>query len=125
MQHTFGIEEEFMLVSRDTLAPVHIADSAIQELRADGGGGTVTSEMLPSQVEHATGVCRTLTDAETEVMGFRQRLADWAERHQVLHCTVKDTHGMVLGYGTLPARASLCGASWTTSDHSSLQTARN
>lgn len=84
MQHTFGIEEEFMLVSRDTLAPVHIADSAIQELRADGSGGMVTSEMLPSQVEHATGVCRTLTDAETEVMGFRQRLADWAERHHVI-----------------------------------------
>ena len=47
---------------------------------------------------------------------------DWAERHQVLHYTVKDTHGTVLGYGTLPARASLCGASWTTSDHSSALT---
>ena len=44
---------------------------------------------------------------------------DWAERHQVLHYTVKDTHGSVLGYGTLPARASRCDASWTTSDHSS------
>ena len=44
---------------------------------------------------------------------------DWAERHQVLHYTVKDTYGMVVGYGTIPARRSPCDASWTTSDHSS------
>ena len=44
---------------------------------------------------------------------------DWMERHQVLHYTVKDTHGTVVGYGTIPARASPCSASWTTSDHSS------
>ena len=44
---------------------------------------------------------------------------DWAERHKVLHYTVKDTHGTVLGYGTIPARSSQCSASWTASDHGS------
>jgi hypothetical protein len=41
------------------------------------------------------------------------------EQHKVLHYTVKDTHGTVVGYGTIPARASPCIASWTTSDRSS------
>ena len=43
---------------------------------------------------------------------------DWVEWHKVLHYTVKDMHGTVVGYGTIPARASQCSASWTTSDHS-------
>jgi hypothetical protein len=43
---------------------------------------------------------------------------DWVERHQVLQYTVKDTHGTVVGSGIIPARASPCIASWTTSDYS-------
>ena len=43
---------------------------------------------------------------------------DWAARPQVLHYTVKDTHGTVVGYGTIPARLSPCGASWTACDQS-------
>lgn len=84
MQHTFGIEEEFMLVNRHSLAPVHIADDAIRELQDSADAGTITSEFLPSQVEHATTVCLTLQDAESEVFNFRRHLADWAERHHVL-----------------------------------------
>jgi hypothetical protein len=43
---------------------------------------------------------------------------DWVEWHKVLHYTVKDMHGTVVGYGTIPARASPCSVSWTISDHS-------
>jgi len=44
---------------------------------------------------------------------------EWAELHNCLNYTVKDGHGTVLGYGTIPARSSQRSASWTASDHGS------
>jgi 3',5'-cyclic AMP phosphodiesterase CpdA len=44
---------------------------------------------------------------------------DWAEQHQVLHYTVKDRNGMIIGCGTIPALTSQCGASWSASAHNS------
>ena len=38
---------------------------------------------------------------------------------KVLQYAVKDMHGTVLGDGIIPARASPCSASWTTSAYSS------
>jgi tartrate-resistant acid phosphatase type 5 len=45
---------------------------------------------------------------------------DWEERSKVLHYTVKNTHGTVVGYGIIPARPSPCAAAWTASHHSSV-----
>lgn len=84
MEDTFGVEEEFMLVDPQSLAPVPIADAAIGELREAVSGGTVTSEFLPSQVEFATGVCRTPGEARRDLGGFRRLLGEWAVRHGTL-----------------------------------------
>lgn len=84
MLDTFGIEEEFMLVDRRTLAPAQIAASAIAPLAAQFSECTVTSEFLQSQVEHASRVCRTPEDAQACLLEFRAALASWADQHDVI-----------------------------------------
>lgn len=84
MLDTFGIEEEFMLVNRRTLAPAQIAAAAITQLQRVLPDGEVTCEFLPSQVEHATRVCRSTAEAHESVLAFRRALAEWADHHDVI-----------------------------------------
>lgn len=81
MEDTFGIEEEFMLLDRHTLAPVPVAEAAIDALIAASDEGAVTSEFLPSQVEYATEVCRTPQEAWQGISTFRGLLGQWADAH--------------------------------------------
>ncbi|MFD6700028.1 MULTISPECIES: YbdK family carboxylate-amine ligase [unclassified Microbacterium] len=78
MTTTFGIEEEFMLLDPATLAPVETAQQAIAALDDGRQDGTVAAEFLRSQVEYATPVCTTMSDAVDALIGFRRRLDRWA-----------------------------------------------
>lgn len=78
METTFGIEEEFMLLDPDTLAPVDRGDEAAAHLDDGRLSGTVAREFLRSQIEYATPVCTTMTDALDALRGFRRRLGQWA-----------------------------------------------
>lgn len=78
MATTFGIEEEFMLLDPVTLTPVDGAAQAVADLDDGGHDGTVAREFLRSQVEYATPVCTTMTDARDALLGFRRRLGRWA-----------------------------------------------
>jgi 3',5'-cyclic AMP phosphodiesterase CpdA len=49
---------------------------------------------------------------------------DWIAGQKVLHYTVKDDQGTVIGSGMIPARSSPYGVSWVTSDHVSRLCAR-
>lgn len=84
MPNTFGIEEEFMLVDQRTLAPAQLAANAIRQLAAVFSNESVTCEFLPSQVEHASGICTSAEEAERSVLGFRRALADWASQHDLI-----------------------------------------
>jgi len=78
---TVGIEEEYLLVdreSRDLAAdppPAFFADleKAI--------GSAVTSEFLRCQVEVGTTACATLAEARTELAGLRRSVAEVAEAY--------------------------------------------
>ncbi|HLP23307.1 MAG TPA: YbdK family carboxylate-amine ligase [Microbacteriaceae bacterium] len=84
MLETFGIEEEFILVDRRTLAPAQIAAGAIRRLGAQTQSGNVSCEFLPSQLEHSTRVCRDVFEAERCVLSFRNAIAEWADQHDVI-----------------------------------------
>lgn len=81
MMRTFGIEEEFMLVDRRTLAPVDLAGDAVAELGERPHRGEVTNEFLPSQLEHATAICEDLEEARLAISSFRSELGAWAKQH--------------------------------------------
>jgi len=77
--HTFGIEEETMLVDPATLAPVD-GEAAFRAVRADAVSGPfVSREYLACQVEFSSPVFTELDDAERALGRFRAAVARAAD----------------------------------------------
>ncbi|MCB1499263.1 MAG: carboxylate-amine ligase [Bauldia sp.] len=78
---TIGIEEEYLLVDRQTRdLAVDPPPAFFADLEA-AIGSAVTSEFLRCQVEIGTTVCASLADARTELARLRQSVAGVAERY--------------------------------------------
>lgn len=82
MGATFGIEEEFTLLDAASLDPVDLGARAVADL--GGGAGTVTPEFFASQIEHASPVLTTYSEALEDLIAFRRRLAEWAQEAAVI-----------------------------------------
>jgi carboxylate-amine ligase len=78
---TIGIEEEYMLVDREsrTLIP-HAPESMLAECQ-ELLQGQVSPEFLQCQIEVGTHVCGTLQEARDELAHLRKTVATVAERH--------------------------------------------
>jgi carboxylate-amine ligase len=75
---TFGVEEEFLLVDPDSGEPVDGARRVLDragELPNAASDATLQTELLDTQVEAATGVCRTLGELRAQVWHGRRQLA--------------------------------------------------
>lgn len=82
---TFGIEEEFVFLDRETLAPVPVsADVQPELLDFDFARGVIHSEFLRSQVEYASPVLRSFEEAARALWGFRTALIACSEDRGVL-----------------------------------------
>ena len=79
---TIGIEEEYLLVDRETR---ELATDVPPDLVEDCGKrvkeGQVTPEFLQSQIEVGTSVCETVKDAAEELGHLRRLVADVAEEY--------------------------------------------
>ncbi len=77
---TMGIEEEYLLVHKDTLdlaeAPKSLMDECVSAL-----GDQVSPEFLRCQVEVGTGICQTIDEARTDLKRLRICVAEIAEKH--------------------------------------------
>ena len=78
---TIGIEEEYLLVNKETRAliidpPVSLIGEFEEVL-----GSQVTSELLRSQVEVATKVCKTVQEARAELVRLRGAIIEVSGRH--------------------------------------------
>ena len=78
---TIGIEEEYLLVNKETRAliidpPVSLIGEFEEVL-----GSQVTSELLRSQVEVATKVCKTVQEARAELVRLRGAIVEVSGRH--------------------------------------------
>jgi len=90
----FGVEEEFMVLNRQTLAPIPsgaLARSALRKdaaqvkaLSTDEPWREASAEFLDCQVEIATAPATTLDSAAKELESFRRSLRDFAERNEVV-----------------------------------------
>ncbi len=76
---TIGIEEEYLLVSRDTrdLAPDPPAEM-VEECGRELDAGAVSPEFLRAQIEVGTRVCTTVGEARQSLGTLRRRVADVA-----------------------------------------------
>ncbi|QIK62855.1 YbdK family carboxylate-amine ligase [Leucobacter viscericola] len=85
----FGIEEEYLLLDAKTGMPANGAEQVIRDV--DSAAQPTEHEFLASQLETATPVCTTAEEAESSLRGFRDTVAQTAERQ-----------GMVLASSGLP-----------------------
>ncbi|MDJ0826462.1 MAG: carboxylate-amine ligase [Rhodobacter sp.] len=77
---TLGIEEEYLLVDRDS----HDLAEAPQEMMdacAEAMGGQVSPEFLRCQVEIGTGVCKDIAEARADLRRLRTSVAEIAGRY--------------------------------------------
>lgn len=77
---TLGVEEEYLLVDRETGAVASEPPAELFAYLHDRTSGRAFPEFLRSQVEVATPVCRTAADARRELTHLRQAVIEEAAR---------------------------------------------
>lgn len=75
---TMGIEEEYLLVDRDTLKLAE-APEAFMEACKEALGDQVSPEFLRCQVEVGTKVCKDIGEARTDLAHLRRTVAEIAD----------------------------------------------
>ncbi len=79
----FGIEEEFFVVDRDTGALEPQAHDRFVATARQLSDGAVSRELLQSQIEIATPICRDARDARHHLIRLRHALARASEQHRL------------------------------------------
>ncbi|MET0094513.1 MAG: carboxylate-amine ligase, partial [Sedimenticola sp.] len=78
---TIGIEEEYMLVDRETRNLISEAPASMLSECETLLQGQVSPEFLQCQIEVGTHVCKSLHEARNELAYLRRTVATVAERH--------------------------------------------
>ena len=76
---TIGVEEEFQIINPQTYALSADVDSILPRAR-EALGEAVQYELILSQIEAATPICRTLTDVQAALTHLRRALIEAAEQ---------------------------------------------
>ncbi len=78
---TVGIEEEYLLVDRETRGLVVDPPQSLMKECEELCGSQVTSELLRSQIEIGTKVCSNLKEAREDLARLRRIIVDVADKH--------------------------------------------
>jgi carboxylate-amine ligase len=78
---TIGVEEEYLLVDKETRGLVIDAPQSFLGDCEEQCGSQVTTEFLRSQVEVGTKVCNTVQEARADLARLRRIIIDVADRH--------------------------------------------
>ena len=81
-EFSLGVEEEYLLVDRDTLALVPVPEKMFEACQSELGD-QVSHEFLQCQIEVGTRVCRTVADARDELQRLRSTIARHAAEHNL------------------------------------------
>lgn len=80
---SLGIEEEYLLVDKETRDLVNNPPKAFLEACTRSLGEHVSPEFLRCQIEIGTPVCRTLGEARQELARMRRTIAEEAAKHNL------------------------------------------
>ncbi len=78
---TIGIEEEYLLVDKETRGLVIEPPSTLMDEAEEECGGHVTAELLRSQIEIGTKVCNNIQEAHEDLARLRSAIIKVADRH--------------------------------------------
>ena len=80
-EFTVGIEEEYLLVDKETRSLVIDPPQTLMAEAEELCGTQVSSELLQSQIEVGTKVCHSMQDAHEDLAHLRRSVIDVANRH--------------------------------------------
>ncbi len=80
-QFTIGMEEEYLLVDKETRGLVIDPPKSLIGECEELCGSQVTSELLRSQIEIGTKVCKNVQEAREDLARLRKIIIDVADRH--------------------------------------------
>ncbi len=80
-EFTIGVEEEYLLVDRETRALIVEPPQSLIGECEERIGGQVTSELLRSQLEVGTRVCRSIPELRTDLARMRRGIIEVAADH--------------------------------------------
>jgi carboxylate-amine ligase len=78
---TIGVEEEYLLVDKETRALVVDPPKTLMAEAEAKCGTQVTSELLRSQIEVGTKVCKNVQEARQDLSRLRSNIIEVADRH--------------------------------------------
>jgi carboxylate-amine ligase len=78
---TIGVEEEYLLVDKETRALVIDTPPTLMAEAEEKCGSQVTSELLQSQIEVGTVVCKNVQELRQDLSRLRLNIIDVADRH--------------------------------------------
>ena len=78
---TLGVEEEYLLVDKETRSLVIDPPGTLMAEAEERCGSQVTSELLRSQVEIGTKVCRNIQEAHEDLAQLRRSIIEVADNH--------------------------------------------
>lgn len=78
---TIGVEEEYLLVDKDTRALVIDPPQTLMAEAEAKCGSQVTSELLRSQIEVGSKVCKNVQEVRQDLSRLRSNIIEVAERH--------------------------------------------
>ena len=73
---TMGIEEEYLVVDRETRDLIHEAPPDMMQKCSERLGGQVTTELMQCQIEIGTRVCNTVQEGRDELVRLRRGVSD-------------------------------------------------
>ena len=80
-QFTIGVEEEYLLVDKETRALIIDPPESLMKEAEELCGGQVTSELLRSQIEIGTKVCNSVQEAREDLRCLRKNIVEVADNH--------------------------------------------
>jgi carboxylate-amine ligase len=78
---TLGVEEEYLLVDKETRALVIDPPETLMQEAEEKCGSQVTSELLRSQIEIGTKVCQNVQEVREDLSKLRRSIIEVADRH--------------------------------------------
>jgi carboxylate-amine ligase len=82
-EFTIGVEEEYLLVDKETRSLVIDPPAQLMEECEARAGGQVTAELLRSQIEIGTCVCNNIQEVREDLARLRRIIVDVAESHNL------------------------------------------
>jgi carboxylate-amine ligase len=80
---TIGVEEEYLLVDKETRSLVIDPPETLMEEAEERCGAQVTSELLKSQIEIGTRVCSNVQEAHEDLARLRSNIIEVANNHGI------------------------------------------